>query len=408
MRSDPEEREHVKLCTRCVMPETAESVYFDNSGVCSVCHQIDFKRDAIDWTARKRELVALVEAHRGKYEYDCIVPFSGGKDSTFTLWYLATQLKVKCLVVSFDHGFYRPTTLENRRKTLKRLGQDFLSFTPNWQVVRKLMYESLRRRGDFCWHCHTGIFAYPMRVAVRYNVPLVIWGEPTGEYASFYSYDEREEVNEERFNRFINLGITAEDMHGMLDDNVSDYRVEPRDLLPFTYPSRHELRALKCRSILLGYYLPWDVKAQVEVIRRELDWQGERVEGIPPEYDYEKVECFMQGVRDYLKFLKRGIGRTNHLVGIDIRNGRLTREEGIALMKAFDGRRPASLDIFLNYLGISEEEFMEIARDHIVAPNRWNNEPPSPGEKLWDHDLWDKDRGLAPASGTENKIEAAE
>ena len=381
---------HVPLCTRCVIPHTSESVTFDRSGVCSVCHQIEYKEQAIDWDTRGQQLDELLERHRGKYDYDCIVPFSGGKDSTYTLWYLVTQKKLKCLVVSFDHGFYRPRHLENRQRTLKKLGQDFIQFTPNWKLVRKLMYESLRRRGDFCWHCHTGIFSYPMRLAVKLEIPLLMWGEPTGEYASFYTYDEVEEVNEERFNRFVNLGITAEDMKGMLDDKVSDFQPDERDFLPYTYPTKKELRQLKCESLLLGHFIPWDVKRQVEIIKTELGWQGDDVEGVPPEYDYEKVECFMQGVRDYLKFLKRGIGRTNHLVGIDIRNGRLSREEGLALMKQYDGKRPASLDLFLQYLDISEDEFEELVQDHVVAPHHWPNEKPVAGEKTWDFDQWDK------------------
>lgn len=392
MSQDNQSQRHsVKLCTKCVIPETSESVYFDDKGVCSVCHQIEYKKTEIDWESRMQEFDTLLEAHRGTGEYDCIVPYSGGKDSAYTLWYLVTVKKLKCLVVSFDHGFLRPRMLENRRRTLRRLGQDLMTFTPNWQVVKKLMYESLRRRGDFCWHCHTGIFAYPMRVAVRFKIPLIIWGEPTGEYASFYSYDEREEVNEERFNRFVNLGITAQDMQGMMDNHVSDYPVEERDLLPYTYPSRRELRELKCNSVLLGYYIPWDVKNQVDIIKSELGWEGDEVEGIPPEYDYEKIECYMQGVRDYLKYLKRGIGRTNHLTGIDIRNGRKTREEAIKLMEEFDGKRPPSLDIFLKYVGLSEQEFMDIVRDHVVSPNEWGNEWPEPGKKTWDFDLWDND-----------------
>ena len=382
----------IKLCTKCVVPETSESVLFDDKGVCSVCHQIEFKEENIDWTGRYKELEGVINENRNKYDYDCIVPFSGGKDSTFTLWYLVKKLNLKCLVVSFDHGFYRPKLVENRNKTLKILGQDFLSFKPNWQVVKKLMYESLRRRGDFCWHCHTGIFAYPMRVSIKYNVPLIIWGEPTGEYASFYSYDEKEEVNEERFNRFVNLGITAEDMEGMLDDTVSDYKPDKRDFIPYTYPSKKELRSIKSNSILLGYYIPWDVKKQVEIIKNELDWQGDEVEGVPPEYDYEKIECAMQGVRDYLKFLKRGVGRTNHLTGIDVRNKRLTREKSIELMKKYDGKRPASLDVFLNYVGITEDEFMDIAANHVVAPNKWTNKKPEHGKKTWDYDLWDKNK----------------
>ena len=356
-------------CTRCVMPETAESLTFDEEGTCSVCHQIEYKQQQIDWEERDREFDRLLDDIRGQYDYDCIVPFSGGKDSTFTLWYLVTQKKLKPLVVRFDHGFMRTTVNENNIRTFRTLGVDVHNFTPNWQVVKKLMFESLRRRGDFCWHCHTGIFAYPMWVSIWQNVPLLIWGEPTAEYASFYSYDEDEEVDERRFNAFVNLGINAEDIHGMLDDTISDYEVTPRDLKPYTYPPAAELRRHKVRSVLLGSYIPWDVKEQVEIIKRELGWQGDEVEGVPPEYDYEKIECFMQGVRDYIKYLKRGFGRTTHLTSIDIRNGRLSRTEGAALTDEYDGRRPASLDLFLDYLGIDEAEFMEIVRPHAVAPH---------------------------------------
>ena len=116
-----------------------------------------------------------------------------------------------------------------------------MKFSPNWNVVKKLMFESLVRRGDFCWHCHTGIFAYPMHVSLMTKVPLIFWGEPGAEYSSFYSYDELEESDERRFNLKINLGINAEDMVGMLDNSVSDYRVTERDLKPFTYPDREML-----------------------------------------------------------------------------------------------------------------------------------------------------------------------
>ena len=382
----------MKSCTKCVMPESAESLGFDNSGVCTVCRQIEFKQTAIDWNAKLEEFHKIVDQVRGKHDYDCIVPFSGGKDSTFTLWYLVKKLKLKPLVVRFDHGFMRETLIENNVRTFRTLGCDVLNFTPNWQVVRKLMFESLRRRGDFCWHCHTGIFAYPMWIALEKKVPLVIWGEPSAEYSSFYSYDEDEEVDERRFNSFVNLGINAEDMLGMIDNTVGDYPVTARDLKPFSYPPIADLRALKLRSVCLGSYIPWDVKEQTALIREELGWQGEEVEGVPPEYDYEKIECFMQGMRDYIKYLKRGFGRTTHLASIDIRNGRLTREQGVELVKQYDGKRPNSIEIFLKYLGITEKEFMEIVRPHVVEPhvmpeleemaaNKMNQKP-------WDFDNW--------------------
>lgn len=382
------------FCTKCVMPETSESLTFDTEGVCSVCRQVEFKQTAIDWNAKRIELDEIVEPVRGEFDYDCIVPFSGGKDSTFTLLYLVKDMGLKPLVVRFDHGFLRPTLQDNALRTFRTLGVDVQHFTPNWQIVRKLMMESLRRRGDFCWHCHTGIFSYPMWVALEKKVPLVIWGEPSAEYASFYSYDEEEEVDERRFNAFVNLGINAEDMLGMLDDTVSNYPVTARDLKPYTYPPAPELRKLRMRSICLGSYIPWDVKSQVARIMNELGWKGDQVEGVPPEYNYEKIECFMQGVRDWTKYLKRGFARTTHLTSIDIRNGRKTREESLELVDQYDGRRPPSLDLFLRYLDMTEEEYLKIVGQHVVSPHEMPtlNEIQSAGTqpRLHDFDRWSR------------------
>lgn len=359
----------MKSCTQCVLPETVESLTFDTEGVCSVCRQHEYKHEKVDWTDRIGQFDLILDAMRGKADYDCIVPFSGGKDSTFTLWYLVTQKKLKCLAVRFDHGFFREQVEENCIRTFRLLGVDAIRFTPNWQVVRKLMFEALRRRGDFCWHCHTGVYAYPMWVALEKQVPLVIWGEPDSEYQSFYSYEEVMEHDERHFNRQINLGINAEDMLGMLDNTISDYPVTESDLKPFSFPPQAKLRKLGLRSIYLGNYHPWDVREQAAVIKRELGWKGDEVEGVPPEYDYEKIECMMQGVRDYIKFLKRGYGRTAHLTTLDIRNGRMDRETAAEMVRKFDGKRPHSVDVFLEILGVDEETFMSLIEPNVVAPH---------------------------------------
>lgn len=378
---------NLKRCSKCVTPETHETIFFNSEGVCNVCKQHEYKKESIDWDKREIELRSILESYKEKYDYDCIVPFSGGKDSTFTLYKLVKGYNLKPLVVSFDHGFYRPTVEENKLRTFRKLGVDVIKFTPNWKVVKKLMFESLRRKGDFCWHCHTGIFAYPMQVAIKYKVPLVIWGEPSAEYTSYYSYDDGiEEVDEERFNRFVNLGINAEDMVGMLDGSVS-----MRDLIPFTYPKIKELKSINYRSFCLGSFIPWDVKKQTKIIETELGWKEEEVEGVPPGYGYEKIECAMQGVRDYLKYIKRGYARTSHLTSIDIRNNRLSREEALELVKKYEGRRPAGLDVFLEYLGITESEFNEIALSQIVYPNECNPGKLEKGEELWDQRLWFKE-----------------
>lgn len=375
----------MKICKKCILPETHDTVMFDNEGVCSVCRQIEYRDEKIDWVNRRKQLEELVTKYKGKGLYDCIVPFSGGKDSTFQLWYIVKELKLKPLVVRFNHWGYRPQVMENNIRTFKILGADVFEFTANWHVVRELMLEAFRRRGDFCWHCHTGIYAGVIHMAIRFEVPLIFWGESLAEYASWYSYDEMEEVDEKRFNRAMNLGITADDMYEFLEG-----RVDKRDLWMFTFPSRSEINRLKIKSICLGNYIKWDRPKQVAIIKKELLWKGQDVEGIPSEYDYEKIECQWQGVRDYAKYIKRGYGRTNHLACIDIRNGRISRDVGLRLAKEYDGKRPASLDRFLEMLQLSEDEFYEILYTHTVHPWRFDRSKVKLDKPIADMKMWDR------------------
>jgi len=379
----------LKRCTKCLTPETHESITFDEQGVCSVCRQVEYKVGKIDWEQKKQDLTELIESYRGKYDYDCIVPFSGGKDSTWTLYYLMKEYKLKPLVVRFDHGFLRPNLNENTIKVLRNLGADFHTFTPNWKVVQKLMLQSFLEKGDFCWHCHTGIFSYPMWVALRYNVPLIFWGEPSAEYTSYYSYDQPEEVDEKRFNRFVNLGINAVDMAIRIGGDLDE-----RDFKPYSYPPLKDLRKLNYRSVCLGSYIPWDVKRQSKIIQEELGWQGDRVENVPEQYTYEKIECYLQGVRDYIKYIKRGYTRPTHLASIDIRHGRLDRKEGLEMIGKYEGKKPPSLSIFLDMVGLTEKEFYDIAQSHTVSPWKLNVFEQELGEQLPDFDAWSKEGAM--------------
>jgi len=258
--------------------------------------------------------------------------------------------------------------LKNNERTFRKLGVDVINFTPNWQLVKRLMLEALVRKGDFCWHCHTGIYSYPMHVALQQKVPLIFWGEPSSEYTAYYDYrdNEIEEVDEEKFNRSTNLGITSEDMAGMIS---GDFEFDPRDLQPFSYPPIRDLKKLGYRSVCLGSYIPWDVKKQVGIIQSELGWQGDQVEGMPwDDYPYEKIECHLQGVRDYIKYLKRGYGRVTQMTALDLRNGRIKPAEARHLIDQYEGRKPPSLDLFLEYLGITEVEFNNIVAKTVVPP----------------------------------------
>lgn len=374
----------MRKCTKCLVPETVDTISYDEAGVCSVCRQVEYKKEKIDWTARGAQLQEIIDKHRDKGLYDCIVPYSGGKDSVFQLWYIVKELKLKPLVVRYNHWGYRPLVDENNTRVFKQLGVDVVEFTPNWHVVRELMLESLKRRGDFCWHCHTGIYAGVMHMAVRFETPLLFWGESTAEYHSWYTFEEMEEVDEKRFNRVMNQGITADDMYEFLQG-----RVARRDLWMFDYPKRKDLIRLQVQSICLGNYIEWDTKRNVEIIKRELGWKGQEVEGVPPQYDYEKIECSFQGMRDYAKFVKRGYGRANHVLSIDIRNGRIPRREALELEKQYDGKRPASMDWFLNILQISEQEFYEILEKHQVHPWKFDPSKVETGKTLPDMAQWD-------------------
>jgi len=383
----------MKTCTKCVIPETAETNKFNSDGTCSVCVQIDIKKE-INWTKKKIELDNLINKYKNKSAYDCIIPFSGGKDSVFALYYLVKNYNIKPLVVRFDHQFLRPKVIQNTEKVISKLGVDFINVKTNFEIIKKTMIESLIRRGDFCWHCHVGIAALPIRMAIEKKIPLIFYGEPSAEYASFYSYEDKEELNVEKFNKAINLGINAEDMYQMIKERYPESSLKLEDFKSYMFPTQRELKINNINALYLGNYIPWDVRKQVKIIKDELGWEGDEVEGIPPEYDYEKIECMMQGVRDYIKFLKRGFGRTSHLVSIDIRNKRLSREEGMDLTKMYDGKKPKSLSIFLKLINMNEKEFYKTIKKHVVLPHEIENYDnflkSSSNIKPKDFDEWNK------------------
>jgi hypothetical protein len=224
-----------------------------------------------------------------------------------------------------------------------------------------------------------------MWVALEKKVPLIFWGEPSAEYTAYFSYDEPEQVDEERFNRFVNLGINADDMFWRLGANI-DFR----DLKPYSYPPLADLRKLNFESVCLGSYVKWDVPAQSKVIMDHLGWCGDAVENVPPKYSYEKIECHMQGVRDYIKYIKRGYSRPSHLAALDLRADRIKLSEAKAMIHQFEGKTPPSLEIFLEMVGLTQDEFYEIAASHTVAPWKFENAPDNLGEKTSDFDKWSR------------------
>jgi|TARA_B100001964_G_C14256828_1_gene612915 N-acetyl sugar amidotransferase len=376
----------MKRCISCLLPETHETIQFDENSKCNVCIGQEYKKNKIDYKKKELELQELIKKYKGKYNYDCIVPFSGGKDSTWTVYYIINKLNLKPLVIRFDHGFLRPNLDENVKKCQRKLGFDMLTFTPNWKVVQKLMLRSFLDKGDFCWHCHTGIFSYPMWISIEKNIPLIFWGEKQSEYTAYYSFEDVEEVDEKRFNRFVNLGVNAEDMFLRLNGEI-----DKNELKPFMYPPYESLKKINSKSVCLGSYVSWNPKEQSKIIKKELGWKGDEVENVPPEYDYEKIECYMQGVRDYIKYLKRGYSRPSHLSAIDLRNKVISKEKALENIKLYEGKRPYSLDLFLKFIGLTEKEFIEVIKEHIVSPNKFHTKINQNAKKPHDSDKWSAD-----------------
>ncbi len=388
---------NLRSCNSCLLPETYETLELaENNSSCNMCHGTEFKQKEVDWEKRKKLLDSVIEKFRGKNDYDCLVPFSGGKDSTYTLYYLIKEYNIKPLVVRFNHGFYRSKMEKNVQRTIKKLGVDFINFTPNWTIVKKLMWEAFSRKTDFCWHCHTGIYSYPLRIALKFNVPLVLWGEPLAEMSAYYTYedDEIEWENEEKFNMLRNLGITAEDMHGMI--NKENDPVDKRDLIPYTYPPLEELQKIGYYSVCLGSFIPWDYKKHTQIIMDDLGWEGDEMESAPLSVntEYAKIECWMQGTRDYIKYLKRGYSRVTQIVNFEIREGRMSIEEGKKLIKKYDGNKPYSLELFLDYMGIDEEEFNEIVKKQIVPPHDPDISKIPMGKKMSDFNEWYREKNI--------------
>lgn len=355
----------LQRCSKCGLPTSYETLELGADGVCNICTNTS-SGSSVDWAAKKKELDALVESYRGKHPFDCIIPFSGGKDSTFQLLYMVKEYGLKPLVVQYDHGFFRPGLRENNERTFRKLGVEVLSYRANWHLVKRTMVEALIRRGDWCWSCHSGCFAFPMQTAIRYETPLVIYGERSSLHTAYYSPNEVEECDERRFDMFTNLGISADDMAGMI---ARDSNFDFRDLAPFKFPKRADLARIGVRAICLGSYIPWNAREQTERIKDELGWQGAEVEGLPDMYNWTKNECHYQGVRDWLKLLKRGYGRVTQMTAFDVRDGLMNRAQADALIKEFEGKRPASLDAFLELVDMTEEEFNDCVRRTVVPPH---------------------------------------
>ncbi len=346
---------HLQYCVRCCIPQTQEGVIFDELGVCQACQSAEQKIH-IDWTQREQVLRGILDNAKAKAgnNYDCIIPISGGKDSTFQLHVLTQVYGMKPLAVTFSHNWFSETGWYNLQNSLEQFNVDHVMFTPNRRLVNKLAKHSLAGIGDSCWHCHAGVGAFPLQAAVRFNIPLLIWGESIAESSGRASY-----LNPVRkFDREYFTKVSAK----LRPDQMVRDDVSLRDLEPFQVPSAEDCERVGVHGIHLGDYIFWDDERQTEFVRDNYAWRETQVEGSFKRY--KSAECVMPGVHDLACYTKRGYGRATFPASVDVRAGLLSRDEAWDLIRANDGVRPEGLDYYLKITGMSEDEFFATLEKH--------------------------------------------
>jgi N-acetyl sugar amidotransferase len=341
----------LKYCVRCCVPETQEGVSFDEVGICTACRSSEEKMH-IDWSAREaqlRKILADAQAKAGT-GYDCVLPISGGKDSFFQAHVLTQVYGIKPLAVTFSHNWFSETGFYNLQRCLEVFNLDHLQFTPARGLVNRLARKSLGAIGDSCWHCHSGVGAFPLQVATRFRIPLLVWGESIAENDGRASYQCPVHKFDRDYFTKVSARLTAEEMVG---DGLTE-----KDMHPFKLPSYEEIEQTGVWGIHLGDYIFWDDERQTEFIRDTYGWRETEIEGAYK--GYKSAECVMAGVHDFTCYLKRGFGRSTWQASVDVRNGLLTRREGFELIKKHDQERPQALDYYLQITGLSEREFLEV------------------------------------------------
>ncbi len=347
----------MRYCARCLYPENARpTIFIDDQDICSGCRHHEARR-RIDWKEREGKLRDLLARYKEQSRkagniYDCIVPVSGGKDSHFQVHLIKNVYGLNPLCVTFNHCFNTALGVRNLNNLVEKLGVDLIRFTANPVSVRKIARYMVKRVGDITWHYHAGIMTVPFQVAVRYEVPLIIWPEHYGELTGVFTLDDMVE-----FTKWVRQ---EHDMRGLEpDDLVNDPKsgITWQDVYPYIYPKDEDIARVGVRGIYLVNYMNWDAKQQAELVIgnydfRPLTWKRDRTFSL-----YSKTDDHANEVHDYMKYLKFGYGRATDDASTEIRLGRMTREEGIELVRQYDSVRPRSLDFYLKFLDMTEAEF---------------------------------------------------
>ena len=357
----------MRYCSHCILPDTRPNLVIGPDGVCNACKSHGTKKQ-IDWEARKRAFDAVVANARSRSSgYDCLIPVSGGKDSTWQV--------VKCLEAGLNPlavTWKTPGRTDIGQRNLDNLvtlGVDHIDYQINPKVERKFMHDALVRFGSTAVPMHMAIFAIPAKIAVKFGIPLVVWGENS---AFEYGGRDEERTGFKLDSAWLQRhGVT----HGTTAKDWISERLTERELTPYFGPDEDQLGAAGVLAVFLGYYLEWDPETTRRVAGEHgfvADQQGPRT-GL---YDYADIDDDFISIHHWLKWYKFGFTRLFDNLSLEIRNGRITREAALGVVRARGDETPyADIDKLCAFLGISTARFFEIA------------------ETFRNHDIWTRDGG---------------
>lgn len=370
----------IQYCTRCVYPSaSATPLTFDEQGVCSGC-RVAAQKSRINWEKRFQLLKELVNEYRTDSQYDLIIPVGGGKDSYFQTHVAVKELGLKPLLVTYHGNNYLPEGEYNLQRMREVFDCDHLIVRPSVDVLVKMNRIGFRLQGDMNWHAHCGIFTVPIQAAVRYKVPLILWGEHGFmDLGGMYSYNDFVEFTA-KFR--LEHALRGYDWYDFIDEGLERLGrpelkegLTAKDLLWAQYPSDEEIDSVGVRGIYLSNFVDWDGNYNADVA---MDAYGWRPAQQPFERTYRTVsnidDMHENGIHDYLKFIKFGYGRASDHACKDIRSGRMTRDEGIEMVRRYDSVKPRrDLERWLQYVGVDEVTFDCIA-DSFRDPRVWQIE----------------------------------
>lgn len=379
----------VKFCKKCVLsnqrPQPTsefkftknspkETTFFDEEGVCSACRYAEMKDSVIDWKQREKELVELCDRFRSKDgSYDCVVPGSGGKDSCFTSHLLKNKYGMHPLTVTWAPHIYTEIGWKNFQSWIHS-GFDNILITPNGKVHRTLTRLAfINLLHPFQPFVFGQRFA-GLRMAQKFNIPLIFHGESPFEYGSSTIGEAEERGFRKRYfcsdrdYKSIYLGGVS------VSDLISKYNIDLNDLQLYLPVTEEELKDFPLEYHFLGYYIKWDPQEVYyhAVSHANFEANPERTEGTYSKY--ASLDDRIDGFHYFTSYIKFGLGRATMDAAQEIRNHKITREEGVALVKKYDGEFPSRyFKEVLSYMDIDEGYFWKLI-DEARSPHLWKKE----------------------------------